>query len=261
MKRAVVIIPIHKAQLDEFELISLRRAKNIFNKHDLVIVCPKSVGKVDYLGIEKIILNNFWFKNLFRYNKLKKSKFFYNLFSNFQYILTYELDAFAFRDELDMWCSKGYDYIGAPWYEGFTQADPSSKIIGVGNSGFSLRKVSLKDKINEYIQPPKIFYSRNLILKITGLVIVLIFKLLKKVNLNNSVFLFNDDPEDIFYGYRLSEKGIQVNIAPVEEATKFSFEINPRELFKLNDNALPFGCHAWWKYDLDFWKKYINNDN
>ena len=80
---------------------------------------------------------------------------------------------------------------------------------------------------------------------------------LVRINLNNSVFLFNNDPEDIFFGYRLKEKGIKMNIAPISEAIKFSFEINPKLLLEMNNNILPFGCHAWWKYDLDFWKNHI----
>lgn len=30
-------------------------------------------------------------------------------------MLVYQLDAYAFKDELFFWASLGYDYIGAPW--------------------------------------------------------------------------------------------------------------------------------------------------
>lgn len=255
--RAVIIIPIHKSKLDDFEYKSLERATLIFKNYDIVILCPNRLKNVDFFKLKKIHVNNIWMKNLTMYNKLKKSKFFYKTFSHYDFVLTYELDAYVFRDELQLWCSKGYDYIGAPWFEGFTEADSNSKIIGVGNSGFSLRKTTLKDKINEYIQPPKIYFSRNVFLKMIGVLIVYLFQILGKINLNNSVFLFNNDPEDIFFGYRLKEKGIKMNIAPISEAIKFSFEINPKLLLEMNNNILPFGCHAWWKYDLDFWKNHI----
>jgi len=39
---------------------------------------------------------------------------FYDAFKAFDYILIYQLDAFVFRDELEYFCSLGYDYIGAP---------------------------------------------------------------------------------------------------------------------------------------------------
>ena len=38
-------------------------------------------------------------------------------------------------------------------------------------------------------------------------------------------------------------------VASFDEARKFSFECNPRKLFELNQNQLPFGCHAWQKHD------------
>jgi hypothetical protein len=49
-------------------------------------------------------------------------------------------------------------------------------------------------------------------------------------------------------------------IAPVNEAIKFSFEANPEFLFEKNNYQLPFGCHAWQRYDPLFWEKYINVD-
>ena len=44
-----------------------------------------------------------------------------------------------------------------------------------------------------------------------------------------------------------------------EEAIAFSFELSPSYLYKLNGNYLPFGCHAWYKYEYEnFWKQHIN---
>src|SRR5262249_21397293 len=34
-----------------------------------------------------------------------------------------------------------YDYIGAPWFEGWERAPIDAPIIGVGNSGFSLLRL------------------------------------------------------------------------------------------------------------------------
>lgn len=42
-----------------------------------------------------------------------------------------------------------------------------------------------------------------------------------------------------------------------EEASHFAFEKHPSFLFSQN-GQLPFGCHAWRKYEYDeFWGKYI----
>lgn len=47
------------------------------------------------------------------------------------------------------------------------------------------------------------------------------------------------------------------NPAPPEVAMKFSFEVHPEVLYELNDKQLPFGCHAYLKYNPEFWKKFI----
>ncbi|MBL4883751.1 MAG: hypothetical protein JKY95_04320 [Planctomycetaceae bacterium] len=43
------------------------------------------------------------------------------------------------------------------------------------------------------------------------------------------------------------------------EAVSFAFEVNPRKCFELNGSELPFGCHAWEKYDPDFWTNFISD--
>ncbi len=45
--------------------------------------------------------------------------------------------------------------------------------------------------------------------------------------------------------------------SPVE-ACAFAFERSPRYLYEKNANILPFGCHAWEKYDKAFWLNHIH---
>ncbi len=47
------------------------------------------------------------------------------------------------------------------------------------------------------------------------------------------------------------------NIPDAEEALQFGFETQPRHLHALNQQRLPFGCHAWWRYNLEFWRPFI----
>jgi hypothetical protein len=46
-------------------------------------------------------------------------------------------------------------------------------------------------------------------------------------------------------------------VAPVEEALGFSFEREPRYCFERNGGRLPFGCHAWNRWDRPFWEPYL----
>jgi hypothetical protein len=41
-------------------------------------------------------------------------------------------------------------------------------------------------------------------------------------------------------------------------AAKFSMEVKAPILFEKNSNRLPFGCHAWEKYETVFWRNHIN---
>ena len=66
---------------------------------------------------------------------------FYEKFLNFDYILIYQTDAFIFVDKLDEWCTKGFSYVGAPWFKDFTPPYCTNELQFVGNGGFSLRKV------------------------------------------------------------------------------------------------------------------------
>ena len=84
------------------------------------------------------------------FNKLKESNLLYKKYKKYKYILFYELDAFVFRDELDYWCKKGFDYIGAPWNG--THCYYDTPINGVGNGGFSLRNIKSAIKLLEKLR-------------------------------------------------------------------------------------------------------------
>jgi hypothetical protein len=136
-------------------------------------------------------------------------------------MLIYQPDAFVFRDELDYGCSKGYDYIGAPWFIGLDSPKTPFKFLGVGNGGFSLRKISSHYNISAS-------YSFKII-----------FKILKNFS-------------------TISLTGFIIR-PTAEEALLFSFEVKPELMFELNNNHLPFGCHAWVKYNQEFWQPFIES--
>ena len=158
-KLCVVVIPIHKENPSKYDLISFKQCFNILDRYDIKVVVPKGLNIEAYLKIISVLdvieINPHWLSSIDKYNKLKLSNFFYDLFDDYKYLLTYELDAFIFKDNLEYWCLKGYDFIGAPWFYGHSEPS-STEIIGVGNSGFSLRKISsLKKAINS------IYYESN----------------------------------------------------------------------------------------------------
>ncbi len=78
---------------------------------------------------------------------------------------------------------------------------------------------------------------------------------------NNTFFLCNNYAanEDGYWGLLIGKKFSWFKVAPPDDAMKFSFEVQPKRFFEENLRKLPFGCHAWIKYDFDFWKSHIES--
>ena len=190
-------------------------------------------------------------------------------------MLICQLDVWIFRDEVSYWCEKGYDYIGAPIFYGYTANNFSTKIMGIGNGGFSLRKISHAKAIvsaprnKVFLKPTKIIslYINTALInksfrkrKFRMLALPLII-IAKCIGFNNTLKYYIDNHlnEDLIFGsWSAAAWGMKVNLPEIKEAIKFAFEVHPEILYKEANNHLPFGCHAYLKWDYSsFWSKYI----
>ena len=235
MQQVAVIIPLYKSTFTANEERSLRQAKSIFSAYPIIFVCPDTLPLANYLKIIpdaeiKRFPDNF-FQNVEGYSRLLLSPDFYKTFLRFEYILIYQTDAYVFKDELTEWCNKGYDYVGAPWIErpplakGKPKVDIQDWFIGrVGNGGFSLRKVKSHYNNTRFFRPILRFMEKN---------------------------------EDMFWGLFLYWLNPFFKRPKWPEALHFAFEMNPRKAFELTNQQLPFGVHAWEKYDKEFWKEWV----
>jgi hypothetical protein len=269
-KDICVVIPVHSAYPSAAELISFRQCFKVLGSYPIKVLAPAGLPMRAYQQeVEKfnvVSVAPAWLSSKKQYNQLKKNRFFYKLFEGYDFLLTYELDAYVFKDELLSWGTKNYDYIGAPWFAGWTEPERKIKIIGVGNGGFSLRKTSTSLSILKRVVQIKLIY--NLCLcnnKKDNSLFRFVMKGLKGYfNISNTHLLpgivdSNVDNEDGFWCMLVGKTFKDYQIAPVEEAMKFSFEANPGFLFEQNNCQLPFGCHAWQRFDPLFWEKYINH--
>jgi hypothetical protein len=217
-------------------------------------------AKQHNVSVEVKEFKSSFFKGIDGYNKLLLSSKFYRVFDEYEYMLIYQTDAFVFRDDLDHWCSLGYDYIGAPWFQGWGIPTPDGKIIGVGNGGFSLRRIN---SVLKGLQ--SITYSdfrkyingrRNLVKSLVKQPFYWFLSLFgENVLYYHSTILF----EDRVISDVIAVKNKDFKIPPAEEALQFSFEVNPRKLYEMNNYNLPMGCHAWLRYDPEFWKPHIKS--
>ncbi len=254
----VVLVFTHKASLDWYEEISMRQCEKVLGgRHPIRLVCPEGLDVGAYLEIAPSVVPEFvpprFLASIEAYNRFKISSWLYRRFQEFDFILTYELDAFVFRDELLDWCREGWDYIGAPWFEGWQEATPDSSFIGVGNSGFSLRRTGPCLQISRAVEwverflPPRLYRSEKF------------RRLIPSIPLRNLLKLtgYTDQHEDDFWAGFVPKAYPDFKIAPFEKAKLFSLEANARHILNCAPKQIPFGCHAWHSCDPDFWRPLI----
>ena len=265
----IIIIPVYKPVISKWEEMSLRQCCNIFSARAISLV---TFGDLDCSVFSKIaeeykvklLRENFdssYFTGLAGYNRLLISKDFYQRFARYDYMLIYQLDAYVFRDELDEWCNREYDYIGAPWFENYASHDDGSRLWSVGNGGFSLRRIKTFIEILNDNNP--VLGSRALYERYSERpMLVKLWDILKSLmGWHNTISYYvqeYEDQEDLFWTQYLPSIGIKLRIPTPMQTISFSMEKSPSYLYALNGNKLPFGCHAWQKYEYNtFWKQYI----
>lgn len=248
----LVVIPVYKHDLSAVEKQSFERTLTVLHKYPVAVIKPRNldVHLQAHAGNKSITVMDFddtFFESTKAYNKLLLSKEFYRQFLAYKYILICQLDVFLFADNLSYWISKGYDYLGAPWPASeeeaylraakkgglkywFTVMQAVNRLVlnkkdyRIGNGGLSLRNVN----------------KSLFLIKIFG-------RWFKKYKLNEDIFWSINAPL-LFPFFRVPD---------LKDGLGFAFEKSPAFFFKMNKEQLPFGCHAWEKYEPDFWKKYI----
>ena len=260
--RHAVVIPIYQQALSPEELYSIKNAATILDKHDLFFVGPdyladflKELSRQFARTIDCKTFADRYFVGIAGYNNLLLSSLFYKEFEDYQYILIAQTDSLLFKDELDLWAGKSYSYIGAPWFEGYTQPIHPLKLDCVGNGGFSLRKVS---DFLRVLNQPRIF-KNPLMQGWPGNWMSTTYRYLKDYHsfVYKDVHLNIDVNEDLFWSLFVAPRCPFFKIPEAAEAVAFAFEAHPEFLFQLNQQKLPFGCHAWQRYNPQFWRSIL----
>lgn len=268
MNKVVVAIPVYKDKLTDFEIKSFKQGLNVLRKYDVEIFTFNELDLTIYRHLSSEVGKSFnvcffdkkYFTSVVGYNRLMMEKSFYLKFVNYEYMLIYQLDAYVFKDELDYWCSLGYDYIGAPFFKLDNSIDEYTEdFIGVGNGGLSLRRISYC--LSLLSRPVFLPFVTPCNLLKEACSIPMFFKCIIKVfGVRNNLCYFRSGRvnEDKVFSYLALKSCMKVNLPSPMIALKFSFEMNPSLLYRLNNDDLPFGCHAFEKYEYtSFWKRFI----
>ncbi|RYZ98673.1 MAG: hypothetical protein EOP47_18755 [Sphingobacteriaceae bacterium] len=261
VKKVAVIIPFYKESLTANELVSVQQCFKVLGSYPVIAVKPQSLAlsqqlqKFPFTAIESF--SDEYFKSIQGYNRLMLSAEFYGAFTDYEYILIHQPDAFVFRDELADWCNKNIDYVGPPWIrirnsvntlhwmqarlQYFWYRYINKKSMGIhghqaleyrtGNGGFSLRRVKRFQEL------------------------CTIMALQIEIYNNHTGPQFN---EDTFWSIEVKRSGYNFDIPNYKEALKFAFEIAPERARILNHGNLPFGCHAW-DINIDYWRPIFAN--
>ena len=244
-KKCGILIPVWKRFLNAAEVRSFAQCKLVLGEnedYEIVLFGPERLDEKYYQEIWKryccfgtdddkiptiriVKFQDRCFESRLSYSHLLSSKEFYRNFTDFKYILIYQLDAWVFSDELGKWCDYEYDLVGAPWChlcrlgkDGDCSKYRSSQFVG--NGGLSLRNVeSFIDKLP--------------------------YETFDEAMYNESI------TEDIYVSM------IREFLRPsCMEACRFSVETNAKKLIeKVNGGNLPFGFHGLQVYDGELFEK------
>lgn len=259
-KRVVIVIPTHRPNLTVDDKISLSHLKRYLGKYDTFFVIPNRISSKTFISMGfkvKKVDNNF-FGTIRRANEMYLNKRFYEIFKTYDFMLIYQLDALVFSNKIEKWVNSGYDFIAAPWFRpivGYFSHKKGSTLSG-GNGGFSLRNIQKSLKILDIVNKSATRRSKNPLIRQLWFLLALVTSKSHEIWLNAPAdnYPFN---EDGFWSYEAPKYDPSYKVALFREALKFSFERFPRKCFALNNRQLPFGCHAWTKYDREFWEKYL----
>lgn len=250
-----VVVPMCRSVLSDEDKKSLDRLVSVLGEFAVTVACPEGMDvaevEVRYpsFGFERFDSKLFAGQRVF--NELLLSRDFYERFLEWDYILIHQSDSFVFRNELQQWCDKGYDYIGSPWlFESWHRSYIYLELSGlksaylrkmkgiddyniargkVGDGGFSLRKTRAHyDFLNKHAD------------------IVDHYKSMSKYARYN---------EDVFWAVEPAKNGEDFKVPKPAEAVRFAFAQYPDLAHQVTDYTLPFACRGFNdKESKAFWK-------
>lgn len=262
--KLAILIPCFRELLTTDERISLKHFNHHLSHFDIIVIKPENL-RLTGNTCSTINFPDRYFTGIPAYSRLLLERRFYEQFQSYDYILIYQLDALVFSSDITAFCQLGYDYIGAPLFQRYSQKPVLSR---VGNGGLSLRQVgAFLDVLNSprYTQEPVSILKEFFTARIPDLdewptaqrwrkKLQILLAVRKGVDTYTRQYSLN---EDLFWSDRARLFDPTFKIAPVKTALQFSFDRHPRHCFELNNRQLPFGCHAWAKWDRAFWEPYL----
>ena len=258
-----VAIPVYKTTLSAAERLSIERTVAVLGRHALFLVGPRHLsgwmqglcaqhgGRLGYK-----VFDDAYFAGIRGYNALMLSRPFYAAFAGHSHLLIAQTDALVLSDDLLAWCDTGFSYIGAPWFVGGSEPVQPLRLAGVGNGGFSLRR------LDHFAQVLATWRRVPNTVKANSGSPAPLARLVRQFKHGwwlawNRPPLLPTSNEDVFWGVLVPAVCPFFRVPTPEQALGFAFEVAPRHQYELNGRRLPFGCHAWERCDRGFWAEQL----
>jgi hypothetical protein len=239
MTHAAIVIPVHRPAIKPLEALSLRRCQKILPGHPKFLVYPDGMDASAYRALlPGLQLQSFpaeFFRSDRGYNRLLRLPLFYDRFRDATHMLIYQADCYVFEDRLQGYLDRAYDYVGAPWlnFDWLREAAPWTRRVPgleyflkrVGNGGLSLRRVSAFRELAARFE-----------------------RLAERCDVH----------EDLYWCQLIARVSPGLRLASLEEALDFAFELEPERCYEMTGRRLPFGCHAFERYDFAFWRRHFD---
>lgn len=268
----LTLIPVYRENISAEEIISLRHLNHFSSDWEICLLAPQGM-EIAALGGRSYRTIRFpaeSFTSVSAYSRLLLSTDFYRAFSKCEYILIYQLDCLIFDSDIQHWLDMNYDYLGAPWFKDSQNSERG--FARVGNGGLSLRKVESFLRAltsSRYVSKPVPFWADLFkpvhdfddpmpAFKLAWHRLKRHFRVLRQVRRGVQWYTANYSlNEDRFWSDRVMFFDPKFRIAPIQDGLRFAFERYPRYCYEHNERQLPFGAHAWAKWDRSFWEPYL----
>lgn len=223
-KLCTVVVPIYKTNLTDDEKASFIQLRKILgNNWDVSLVCPEYLDVTEY--------EELWTIN----RKLRVERFQKRWFesqSSYAKFMTLPLLYNRFKE---------YEYMLIYQLDAWIFRDELHQWLSKDYDYIGAPFLSFKHMIEERRCENGGFCLRR------------IPSFLKYIRRNNDAFLPDRYWDD---GYYCWNYGDVLKIAPLRDAVLFSLETTPDRYYEVT-KKLPFGCHAWRKYNYKFWSQVI----
>lgn len=267
---AIVIPASTRPTLTPDEEISLRHLRRHLSRYDTFLIAPEG-SPLRLEGVRPRFFPRKFFGSAAAHNQLTYAPELYQAFADYRYIFFYHLDALVFSDQLEAWCATGLDYIGPPWI--VCPDTPWITEPRVGNGGFTLLKVqsALAVLRQRYLRDPFAYWLHRFTRNGARCAPVL-HRLEPWHRRFPRVTLFRRPLEewrqmqqpsrhnrnnDVFWSDKAPWYLPTFRVASLADGLRFGFEAAPRRCLEMAGGRMPFGCHAWARYDRAFWEPHL----